>query len=186
MKHLVLIFLAAGLFGCTSHQINRTPMAHKGGEPTQIEEIKPESLPHAASQLAKQMVQDLPRTFTGTFKWDHMDGPGWTSAGDFVTLRIDSVNASGDFVHFRGIHIYEPDSQLFDIVGQIDCETHKLTILESKSGEPVKNVGPNLVSVAITNGSFDGNISDDLSQIDAVWTTNGRNMTGTLELKSKK
>jgi hypothetical protein len=187
MKYIASIILLAGLCGCMTPDAvppERTKLVVD--HPTDVETNVHPLIIQVASELAEHIAEQLPRNYIGTFIWTHRDGSGGASPDNFVTLHIDSVNASDDSVYFRGTHVYEPDRQVFDVVGQIDSTNHKVIMLESKRGEPIEYVGPNLVVVAITNGSFNGNISDDLSAIDAVWTTNGRTMSGVLAIKAKQ
>ena len=182
MKFSIIVLIAAALSGCKSPSVDQSPYDYSSDEPIAVEIEEPSPPPPVATDIAQEMAESLPRKFTGTFKWTQRDGSGWASPDSFVTLYISSANATGDTVYFMGRHVYEPGRQSFHVVGQIDSLSYEVVMLESKAGEPVERLEPNLVAVAITDGSFKGSITEDLSAIEAVWTTSGRNMTGDLNL----
>jgi hypothetical protein len=113
---------------------------------------------------------DIPIEYAGQYQWKGSD------QSNQVTLKIGLIEMNGDDVRIVGTHIYAPGVYTMKVTAVIDCRTRRLTLLESERNMPV----------AVTEGVFQGTLSEDCQSIEAVWTSAASGLKGTLKLRAKK
>lgn len=125
----------------------------------------------AFAQTAQDMAKNLPREYSGIFRWDGKPGV------QALDVHIKDVQVVDGKVVALGNGEYRAGAQqaLIDVKLTIDPKSGELVMQESAPG--VENF--------VENGAHVGAISDDLRIIDATWSTAGSNEKGILRLGSK-
>jgi hypothetical protein len=115
-------------------------------------------------------TQSLPRSFRGTFTWRK-------KAPDFanVSLKITGATLARDkrTMRIRGHSIYNGEERT-SFTGTINTATRQVTLKE--------HTKPN--ERFVTDGSFEGTISNDLQTISCIWTTKSTGEKGDLLLEA--
>lgn len=114
----------------------------------------------------------LPRAFGGLFRW--RDAPGLqTVLVRFSRVRVTSdglVEATGRGTNFTGVRV-----TTFDVRALIDPDTLGLRMWETNpSGDNIEGY--------VTDGLYEGRVSEDLRRLEARWRTNGNGDAGDLVL----
>jgi endonuclease G len=113
---------------------------------------------------------DIPIEYTGQYQWQGGGQP------HEVTLKLSLIEMNGDDIRIVGTHTYAPGGYTMKVTGVIDRRTRRLTLLESE---------PNMPD-AVTEGVFQGTLSEDFQSIEAVWTSAANGFQGALKLRAKK
>jgi hypothetical protein len=124
--------------------------------------------PVRAVDVARQFAA-FPREFKGEFAWRGTNP--YT-----LVLKIDKIEEKDGMIRFSGTHVYTPGDYKMKVEGTIDPKKRSVSMRESDPSKPE----------SVTDGSFEGTISEDLQSIEAVWTTTGTDTKGDLKVKAIK
>lgn len=121
---------------------------------------------------AQLIVDALCDTYKGVFYWYGSRTPQYVS----YYLRDKSIEDGTITVMGSGTYVDGSGPTFIKFQWQIDATSHRISIKES---EPTS-------STFITDGTYEGSISHDLSKVITIWETRSTGTTGTLTLEADK
>jgi hypothetical protein len=124
----------------------------------------------SAAATERSAADDLPRSYTGSFKWDD------SSALQSVAMAFRSVTpVGGDILQAEGCGVYNGGGRITTIRVKMTVRLPSLAVTISEL-DPIDKRG------FVVDGSHEGHLSDDLQVIDAIWTTRETGEHGRLRL----